>query len=256
VKRILQAALARLGYEIRRLPGSFPADPFEAQRELLRLVGCEAPTIFDIGTHRGETVASYRATFPGGRVVGFEATPATAEATAERFRGDPGVEIVQCAIADAPGRRRFRVNRLDYTSSLLDRPSSGARYFPSSDELSAEIEVEVTTIDAAAAELDAVQILKLDIQGAELLAFRGAGETLANKGVHCIFTEMLVAPTYEGAPRFHEVWRFLSEQGFSLFDLYGLQNADDGQLIWGDALFVGPEVRAELDRRTPVRQSV
>lgn len=49
---------------------------------------------------------------------------------------------------------------------------------------------------------------------------------------------------------FHQLWGFLEPFGFSVFDLYDLQRARNGQLRYGDVLFVSEEVRAKcLDTR-------
>lgn len=74
------------------------------------------------------------------------------------------------------------------------------------------IRVQVTTIDEFVdrQEIERIDVLKLDIQGAELMALRGATNTLRNMHVQVIYTESLFVPHYEGNALFHELWSFLA----------------------------------------------
>src|SRR5439155_20000593 len=89
-------------------------------------------------------------------------------------------------------------------------------------------------------------LLKIDVQGAELEVLCGAAELLKDGRVGVIFTEVAFVPHYEGAPLMHELWRHLAERRFSLYDLTPELYGRDGQLRYGDAIFVSPAVRRDV----------
>ena len=224
----------------------FPEDPFDAQRLLLAGLGVEtSPTILDVGAHMGETVDRYKAIFADSTIYCFEPFPSSISVLNERYESDPSVKVIPMAVADAPGTRVFHANELDATNSLLPRPMSARRYYPKEAGPKATMQVNVTTIDAFVKDqrIENIHILKLDIQGGELMAFQGAVNTLKGKNVPLIYTEAMFTPHYEGNPLFDELWSFLAHLGYSLFDLYQLQRARNGQLRFGDALLVSREMR-------------
>jgi Methyltransferase FkbM domain len=140
------------------------------------------------------------------------------------------------------------VNGYDATNSLLPRPSAGRRYYPKHAGPKETIEVEVITLDefVAGTDMSAIDILKLDIQGGELMALRGAMRLLEAGNVSLIYTEVMFIPHYDGEPLFYEIWSFLEQFGYSLFDIYNTVTATNGQLRYGDALFVNRVVRSKV----------
>jgi FkbM family methyltransferase len=105
---------------------------------------------------------------PHGQVVACEPSPATMtllRANIERNRFD-WVELREVALADAPGRLAMH----------MFEPGSGYTSFAPAHTVEGDrVDVEVTTLDDLAATLDrAVSLVKLDIEGAELRALRGA----------------------------------------------------------------------------------
>ncbi|MEI6167182.1 MAG: FkbM family methyltransferase [bacterium] len=85
--------------------------------------------------------------------------------------------------------------------------------------------------------------LKLDTQGSELEILQGADAIINNACMIEIEVEFL--EMYEGQPLFHDVLKYMTEQGFELLYLnrvFGQRNQvfegkSRGQLIFGDALF-------------------
>jgi len=84
--------------------------------------------------------------------------------------------------------------------------------------------------------------LKLDTQGSELGCLRGASQVL--RQVCLAEVEVEFVPLYEGQPLFHDVMKFMTENGFELLYLnrvFGQRRAyggpSRGQIVFGDALF-------------------
>lgn len=89
-----------------------------------------------------------------------------------------------------------------------------------------------------------VGLLKLDVQGAELLVLKGAPETLSRTAV--VYTEVEFAPLYKNQPLFHDIDALLRASGFELIDFpllkrYRQSNSSghisEDRLLWGDALY-------------------
>ena len=82
-------------------------------------------------------------------------------------------------------------------------------------------------------------------------ALLGAEKLLEKEVVSLIYTEIMFVPHYEGGALFHEISSFLSGFEYSLFDIYKLFRAKNGQLRYGDALFVSSNIRSNVIDRFP-----
>ena len=112
------------------------------------------------------------------------------------------------------------------------------------------MDVPTTTLDDFCSRhaIDRVNVLKMDIQGGELMALQGASGMLESKAVDLIYTEVLFVELYEGQADFHDLCRFLCDCDYTLYGLYDLNSGRDSILAWGDAIFIAPRVRQSLDR--------
>jgi FkbM family methyltransferase len=229
-------------------PGSAWGDAFDTQQKLFEALGRNETTVFDIGANVGRTAHQYRLRFPNSNIYCFEPFPDCLQKLEERFGADASMKIVPMAVADKPGTRQFYVNELPSTNSLLPRPTEARRYYPAKDYTKGIIEVNVTTIDEFVREGKVAKpdILKIDIQGGELMALKGAVQTLREQSVSLIFTEVMFVPHYEGGPLFYETWGFLNDFDYTLFDIFNVVRATNGQLRQADALFVSSEVRSQV----------
>ena len=213
----------------------------------------DCPTIFDIGAHRGDTVAYYRSIFPDSTIYCFEPFPESFEVLKLRFQNDRKIIPSALAIADKTDRREFFVNHFEATNSLLKRPSIGRRYYHKAGTLKAITEVATISIDEFVNRhpLKNTAILKLDIQGGELAALKGASGMLRGQHAALIYIEVVFIPLYQDQPLFHDLCGILDDFGYTLFNLYDLQTADNGQLRYGDALFVSEQMRTEVIDKLP-----
>ena len=224
-------------------------DTRDREAILARLFVDRPPTVvFDCGASGGGFSAAYLALFPRATIHAFEPHPHTAKMLRERFHGEPRIVVEQAAVGAVAGVAAFHLNRLPYTSSLLPRPSAGRRYFPLMDGVEERVDVPATTLDDYCRRhaIERIDILKMDIQGAELAALRGAESLLREHRIDAIFTEAFFVPHYEGACLLHELWGHLAGHGYGLYTLFPSREGRNGQLRLGDAIFVSPELRAAV----------
>lgn len=234
--------------EHRRRTGGDYAMPADALAQLVAALDGRRLTVVDVGAQslasEDHVYGQLRAAGVPHRVIGFEPL---ADRLEERARDEAGeaLTLLPYAVGDG-GQHTLHVNNDDATSSL----------FPLNDALNRDFEhlshlatlrreaVETRRLDDVLPQDEPVDFLKLDIQGAELLALRGAERTLARTAVvHC---EVEFAPLYLGQPLFPEVQSHLNARGFALIDLLVSHRyshrlpsgrvAPD-RLIWADAVF-------------------
>ncbi len=214
------------------------------QRRLLEMAGIEAKVIFDGGAYIGDLTARYLTAFPAARVWAFEPGPENYARLSVRFAGDRRVLPVQAALSDTAGEQNLAVTDADMTHSLL--PLDAASPYPDYPiRQIGEIHVKTVTVDGFCrdAGIEQINVLKLDVQGFEGPILRGAGKLLQEGRIDLVFTELNFVRVYQGQTRTEDVLSILGESGYRLFDLYNLRRAESGQVKWGDALFLSPDVR-------------
>jgi FkbM family methyltransferase len=106
-------------------------------------------------------------------------------------------------------------------------------------ELLEEKHVTMRTIDAVVSEAGLrdcrFHLVKLDVQGAEIEALKGAAETLKHAAV--VFMELSVTPYNSGAPLWFETHLFMESIGYAAADVTELHYGGNGFLIQVDIMF-------------------
>ena len=122
--------------------------------------------VVDCGASIGMVSASLSRRFPDARVIAFEASPAAQPSTRATFAANGGrAELVEKAVGDEPGELSF----------YADPNGTGWGFL--NDEIGG-ITVPVVALDDELADLDRLDLLKLDIEGGELRALRGGAATI------------------------------------------------------------------------------
>jgi len=177
------------------------------------------------------------------QIIGFEPLEDQLQKR-EAAEGNGSLVMLPHAIGDGE-RHVLHINNDDGTSSLFPLNEPLCARFESLDHLRTVRQLEVAThrLDDVLT-VKTVDFLKLDIQGAELMALKGAEKTLASTAVvHC---EVEFEPIYRGQPLYPEVQAYMNACGFVLIDLiiphryaYSVPShrfAHD-RLLWGEAVF-------------------
>ena len=212
-----------------------------------RLAGAGARVIFDAGAHLGDMASIYEELFPQADIHCFEPTPQLHEHLRRRFGGSRRAVLHQAALADIPGTVALHVNSESATNSLFSFAADAAKHLdPAVLGPGRVIDVPATTIDevVAAHGVGYVDILKLDVQGAELRVLQGARRTLEENRIGIIVTEIAWVSVYDGQVSPHDLLERLAHHGFALYDFYNFAYDPGGQLLWGDAVFSRAASRA------------
>jgi FkbM family methyltransferase len=246
LKSAVRAGLKSVGLELRKLR-SHHTDPLG---DITRLLGdATVRTAFDVGAFEGDAAHSYRTVFPDATVYCFEPTSASFDRLQRRFAGDAKVITTRAAIGQTPGHATLHINVFDQTNSLL--PISGnIKNFVAQGQ-DKELATETVPVIAVGDfcrthNLGSIDLLKLDIQGFELGALKGARGLLERRAIRLIFTEVLFAPHYQGQCFYHEIAAYLAGFGYELYGLYALMRGRNGVLSQADAIFMSPQVRERI----------
>jgi FkbM family methyltransferase len=208
-------------------------DVYLAINDLMK--GQAVTGILDAGASNGRVSRKLARYFPGATIYAFEPNRAYAgdwEDVDERFK------IAHLALADEAGELELNITRSAGPSSFF-KPN--ARFTESHPEAAAIDHVEkvpIVRLDDWRAEQGnpPIQLMKFDIQAAELKAMKGAVETL--KDTRLIYTEIFFNPMYEGGAIYTEIDLFLREQGFSLYNIYKPRADASGMLDQANAIFL------------------
>ncbi len=209
-----------------------PPPPLLDLAALARTHGLTIEGIVHVGANHGGEVATYKA-MGATRIVLVEANPALAEALRETFAGDPAVSIAAIAAGEADGEADFHLTSFDQSSSLL-KLKRHAEIYP---EIVAAgtIRVPVRRLDGALAGMGMgtarFDLLSLDIQGAELMALRGAPDLLAR--VAAVNCELCFEELYEGCALAPDIDAHLGGFGFTR-----VATATPYHSSWGDGFYV------------------
>lgn len=168
---------------------------------------------------------------------------------AERLRLKHGAQsVLETALWSSSGRRDLYLTEEPGCSSMLipepDRnvPDAVKKMLPVREQLSVAC---ARADDELGARKISPDILKIDVQGGELEVLKGFGNAL--NSVQCIEMEVYFMRCYRDQPLFDDIFQYMTEMGFGLFDLqvFGVKHTRNG--IQANAFFcrrANPSVRA------------
>lgn len=223
------------------------SDPYLVMRQLVKN---PKPTIFDVGANVGHTVKRFRSLFPAAKIFCFEPSPAAFARLSASLVGDPTVESHELALASVSGVSRLTVNQSTATNSLLPSDTRAANYWgPKRLDTQAVIEVNTETVDqfCESKGLKHLDILKLDVQGAEYSVLEGTRGLLQQQHVDLIYMEVIMAPTYVGQQKLSAYLALFQALEYELFDFYNPVRSN-GRLIQTDNIFISSEFLSRYEQ--------
>jgi len=172
-------------------------------RNLLERLCKEGSIFVDVGAHIGSVIAGAMCHSRPSRIIAVEAIPEKAAALRKRF---PTADIIETAVSDHDGE-------VDFT---IDLTQSGFSSLNPDLALSATafrvIRVRMTTLDAIAPH-ENIDLIKIDVEGAELGVLRGA-EMLIKRSRPIIMFES-GATEMAGFPHM-DLWQWFSDHDYEV----------------------------------------
>lgn len=188
------------------------------KHSLVNLLANPAPTILDVGAHVGLDSIEFALLYPDGHIYAFEADERNFLELANATRCFPNIKVVHGAVSDCSGVVSFFGSSgvSNGSGSILTPTKHLERHPLVTFDLSHNQVVPSITLDQFFAEshLKQVDLLWMDVQGAELLVARGATSLLPR--VRYIYAEVSMEPMYSGGATYDELRTFLGDYGFTM----------------------------------------
>ena len=217
-----------------RLAPVFLKEKVDISLEFERMLeyGIRPGGVVHVGAHQGNEISTYKKNGIK-KVVFIEANPNLASGLRDRFTGQADVTVIEAAASDTEGRATFNITSMDQSSSLLPLKEH-SRLYPKI-KVDQSIQVRTARLDdlllEANVDFQAIDFIAMDIQGAELMALRGATRCLKN--VKALQIEVNYQQLYEGCALISEIDEFLGKHNF-----IRVHTQTPYSETWGDALYV------------------
>jgi len=104
------------------------------------------------------------------------------------------------------------------------------------------ISVPVVSLDEymAAHQISRIDILKMDLQRAELLSLNGGKHLLESCIIGVIYFEVSFISMYDRADLFSDIDQYLNRVGYAFHGVYNLVYGENARVLYGDAIYVAP----------------
>lgn len=171
-------------------------------------------TVLDVGAHIGYyTLIAARKVGPTGRVIAFEPEPRNNALLRKNVAANKlsNVVILDVAASDSAGSHDLFLEKYNKGHHSFGRGSASAE----------RITVKTDTIDHALERFGspAIDLMKIDIEGAEPIALRGMKETIARSPAMTIFAEAYPKCLERLGTPAAEYLRQLTTLGFKLWEI-------------------------------------
>jgi FkbM family methyltransferase len=238
---LTKAARRRLGrnyfqHPEMELPPAYEAVQLEVERRLhryLHVTAEEIEQIVIVGANDGSEIPRLHRTYSRSRFLCFEPSPGWFKELTTNVRSIDYVESRELALSESSGTASFYELPLAGNGSLLPPDVDHWSDFNKIDKKeSTSFQVRVSTLDSECEDLDKIDLLWIDVQGAEGCVLKGGTQAL--RRTTSVFMEVALRDSpYKGALLFPELDSILVELGFCCVAL-----GTDGWNYSGNGLWI------------------
>lgn len=200
-------------------------------------------TVFDIGACEGESSIQYSRLIPNSTIYCFEPLPENIELIKKNFLKYKiqNAQYFNFALAEKNGFAEFHVSEgkpenIEATDWDFGNKSSSLlqpdKHLEMVDFIKFGKTIKVQTITLKSFcndhKIDRIDLIHLDVQGAELLVLKGAADFIKN--IKVIWLEVSTIEFYKGQPLAEDIKKFMFANGFIL--VKGFTNSDQGDELY------------------------
>ena len=160
--------------------------------------------------HKGEIMDWFIQRSPKGKHWGFEPIPDMYDKLVLKYQNNKNITIYPYALSETNGTTTFNLVVTNPAYSGMVK-----RNYDHANEKDQTIEVEMRTLDELLAAVNKIDLIKIDVEGAELQVLKGAAKTLARTKPTVIFEHGLGASDCYGTQP-TDVFQFFQELNYSL----------------------------------------
>lgn len=236
MKALIRSVLEKIGYNIRNIKDR---DGTSSQHIIKNLFSADAViTIFDVGAHIGQSATYYKSTFKNSNIYSFEPFHNSFEIL--KRLNLINFKPYNLGLSDKKGVESFCSNEGSATNSLLSLSLSAKETWNGNKWLSQveRVDCEFTTLDDFCDEnnVEFIDFMKIDVQGAEFRVLKGANRALNEKRIGVIQLEIILGNTYTGQKTPGYYIGLLEHYGYKLAYVSDLVFAK-GELVQFDLFF-------------------
>lgn len=185
------------------------------------LLGNNISIVFEFGSRYGEDTIEFAKRYPHAIIYGFECNEITLPICLENIKPYPNIQMSSNAISDHNGPIAFYPIDKDKTITTWEDGNQGASslfrssgQYPLEHYFQSETIVQGITLKSfmISKSINKIDILWMDIQGAELMALKGLDDYINN--VNVIQCEVEKIEIYTNQPLFKDIISFLEKKGF------------------------------------------
>ncbi len=200
-----------------------------ASLELLKRRGFRPRRALDIGGYVGAWTRTCKDIWPETEICTVEAQPDKAQELEAMARLLPGVQVRRALLSDSAGR--------DEQFNLAESGSSMMTLLSNRDAPSIRLQTQTLAKLVAGTPFEKPDLIKVDVQGAELKVLDGGPLVLAHAEV--VILEISLIEEYSGAPLFADVVAYMHARGFRAQDICTIfRNTASQVMNEADVIFV------------------
>lgn len=193
-------------------------------------------TLLDVGANEGEFIRAAILLGKPDQIIAFEPQPACKPMLDSLMANVRGGKVIAAAVGATAGTIEFNCTGNSKMASVLIPQQDIERSYAMGDyEVVSKLTVPVVRLDDVVPAGTNIGLLKLDVQGYELEALRGASRVLTE--TKALLVEVNYVSHYKGAVEFDTLHRFLGDIGFRLHGV-SAPFVDKHRPLWADAMYV------------------
>lgn len=195
----------------------FPDYNHKYVTDVLKKVLPKNPVIIDAGAYNGDDSVAFSKLWPQGKIYAFEPVPSMYPVVVRNTKNIHNIYCFPLALSDHNGTATFFLSSAgqgDVGASSLLQPKECLNYYPHI-KFDKKTEVATMTLDswAQANQVDHVDLLWFDLQGAELMVLKAAPKIVRTAKV--VYVEVEFVEIYAQQGLFLEVDDWLKKEGFT-----------------------------------------